>query len=118
MGLIDATTASYPGFAERIDWVGTRATAVYSGGRVDVYYQDGRRESVGASEAVGAGASVMAFSHLAHKALLADFLDAVEQGREPRTSGRSALRVHRLIDAVVASARQGRPVGLSSGDKN
>jgi UDP-N-acetyl-2-amino-2-deoxyglucuronate dehydrogenase len=115
IGLVDATTASYPGFPERIELVGTRATAVYSGGRLDVYYQDGRQDGVGTTEAFGAGASHMAFSHLAHKALLADFLDAVDEGREPRSSGHSALRVHRLIDAAVASARQGKPVRLSSG---
>jgi len=39
-----------------------------------------------------------------------DFLDAIATGREPRVNGEEALRVHRLIDALLASARNGAPV--------
>jgi predicted dehydrogenase len=56
----------------------------------------------------------MAFSHEAHKALIADFVDAVATGREPRVSGRDALRVHVLIDALLQSAAERRPVALAS----
>ena len=51
----------------------------------------------------------MAFPHEHHRAVLADFLDAVETGRAPRVSGREALKVHRLIEAILRSARTGRP---------
>ena len=51
----------------------------------------------------------MAFPHEHHRAVLADFLDAVETGREPRVSGREALKVHRLIEAILRSAATGRP---------
>ena len=36
-----------------------------------------------------------------------DFLDAIQLGGEPRVNGEEALRVHRLIDAVLASAKSG-----------
>jgi len=45
----------------------------------------------------GTGADPMAFKHDAHRGVLADFLDAIEQRRAPRSSGASALEVHRLI---------------------
>jgi predicted dehydrogenase len=54
----------------------------------------------------------MAFSHKGHMALLADFLDAIDEGREPEVSGRAALAVHRLIDALLASSERGAPVTL------
>jgi UDP-N-acetyl-2-amino-2-deoxyglucuronate dehydrogenase len=73
-----------------------------------VFYQDGRREQEGGAQATGGGADPMAFSHEAHRAALADFLDAIETGRAPRASGRAALAVHRLIDALLCSAREGR----------
>jgi UDP-N-acetyl-2-amino-2-deoxyglucuronate dehydrogenase len=113
VGSVDATTACYPGFPERIELVGTLATAVYSGGLLEVFYQDGRIEREGTAEATGAGASVMGFSHHAHKALIADFLDAIENRREPRCSGSSVLRVHRLIAALTESSRRGCAIRLA-----
>lgn len=56
----------------------------------------------------------MAFSHDAHRALIADFLDALDAGREPLISGAEALAVHRLIAAVLRSAETGCAVRVGS----
>lgn len=109
LGALDATTAAYPGFPERIDLVGTRATATLTAGRLDVQYHDGRQESVGEAAATGGGADPMAFTHDAHRAVLTAFLDALDAGRAPANNGRDALRVHYLIDALLASSQSGRP---------
>lgn len=105
---INATTAAYPGFAERIEISGTRATACLSAGRLDIHFLDGRHETEGDTESLGAGADPMAFSHHAHRAVVSDFLEAVGQGRAPAISGRSALAVRRVIDAIQESARSGQ----------
>ena len=110
LGTLDATTASYPGFAERISIVGTRGTAQLIAGKVDVHWHDGRRESVGEEATLGGGADPMAFANDAHRTVLAEFLDAIEQDRPPRNDGRSALLVHDLIDAVLASSRAHTPI--------
>jgi predicted dehydrogenase len=52
----------------------------------------------------------MAFSHDHHRRVLTEFLDAIDGRREPMNSGRSALHVQRLIDALLASGQQGAPV--------
>ncbi len=52
----------------------------------------------------------MAFSNEAHRALIRDFLDAVEAARDPAITGEAALAVHRLIDALLRSASEGRSV--------
>jgi predicted dehydrogenase len=54
----------------------------------------------------------MAFSHEHHRRVLAEFLDAIDERRAPMHSGRSALHVQRLIDALLASARGRAPVSL------
>jgi predicted dehydrogenase len=54
----------------------------------------------------------MAFSHEHHRRVLAELLDAIDGQREPMHSGRSALHVQRLIDALLASARNGAPARL------
>ena len=48
-----------------------------------------------------------------HRAVLQDFFSAVARGTDPAITGRSALGVHRVIDAIMASsALGGAPVDL------
>ena len=113
LGVIDATTAAWPGFPERIDLAGTDGTATLAGGELRVAWHDGRAETVAAdASAGGTGADPMAFSHEGHRAVLADFLSAIRTGTAPRVSGAEALKVHRLIDALIETGRTGRPVRL------
>jgi predicted dehydrogenase len=114
LGALMATTAAYPGFPERIELIGTEGTAILAAGVVTVHYQDGRRERFGEEQATGGGADPMAFPHDAHRALLADFLDALDQDRSPRVTGREALRVHHLIDAVLRSSAERRAVAIEA----
>ena len=78
-----------------------------------VNFMDSERVSLAGAAAGGGGADPMAFSHEHHRRLHAEFLDAVDQGREPTNSGRSALRVHQLIDALLTSGRERRQVTLT-----
>ncbi|TMH28393.1 MAG: Gfo/Idh/MocA family oxidoreductase [Betaproteobacteria bacterium] len=101
---LNATVAAYPGFAERIDYCATLGTATLAGGQLDVHYLDGRNDRVGVAQMLGGGADPMAFTHHAHMAVIADFLDAIASDREPAISGASVLTVQRLIDALLESA--------------
>jgi predicted dehydrogenase len=105
IGTLDATTVAYPGFPERIELACAQATAVLSGDELDVYFHDGRRLHVGEAPFVKDNSDPMSFSHEAHKALIADFLDAIQAHRPPAIDGRSALHVHRLIEALLHSAQ-------------
>ncbi|MBL8384197.1 MAG: Gfo/Idh/MocA family oxidoreductase [Burkholderiales bacterium] len=115
LGAVMATTAAYPGFGERIELVGTRGTAVLADGLLEAQLHDGTVVRAGSQGGGGGGADPMAFSHDAHRAVLADFLDAVDAGTDPLASGRAALAVHRLIEALLASAARGMPVHLPAG---
>ena len=113
-GTIDATTAAYPGFLERIEIACERGTAGLAGTELLVQYQDGRREHIAPDDSAGGtGADPMAFPHDYHRSVMADFIDALETGREPRVTGEEALRVHRLIDALIETGATGRPVRVS-----
>jgi len=101
---LNATVAAYPGFPERIEYCGTLGTATLAGGQLDVHYLDGRSETIGTAQMLGGGANPMAFSHHAHMAVIEDFLDAVDSGREPGIDGASVLPVQRLIDTLLESA--------------
>lgn len=109
MGTIEATTAAFPGFPERIELTGTRATASLTGVDLHVQHQDGRVTELRPGGGGGTGADPMAFPHDYHRSVLADFLGALDEGREPAASGADALRVHYLVDAFLESSRTGRP---------
>ena len=113
IGVIDATTTAYPGSAERIDLIGTKGTASLAGTALTLAYHDGRHEEIAAdASAGGTGADPMAFPHDYHLGVWRDFLDAIEQKRQPRISGEEALKVHRLIDALLAAGDTGGKVGV------
>lgn len=108
IGVLDATSVARPGFPERIEIAGTSGSAVLAAHRLELHGMDGAPpEVVGQEGSGGGGADPMAFDHGPHRALITEMLDAIEQGREPSNSARSALPVQRLIEAVLAdSARR------------
>ena len=112
LGTLDATTAACPGFPERFQIVGTLGIAVMTGGALEVVWQDGRTEKHDGEGLFGGGANPMAFAHDHHRAVIADFLDALDHRRPPKVGGREALKVHRLIDALLRSGETRAPVAI------
>ena len=112
IGTIDATTVSYPGFPEKLELACTNAVAVLNAETLDIYFKDGRHVRHEGAASKSGGADPMAFSNDAHKGLIVDFLDAIDEDRAPESSGKESLKVMRLIEAILASAEQGKPVAL------
>ncbi len=110
IGSLTATTSAYPGHPDAIDIIGTKGMARLEGMKLSAAFHDGSEfhlQDEGAGG--GTGADPMAFSHQHHRAVLTDFLDAVATDSQPRVSGHEALKVHRLIDALLRSADMGTP---------
>jgi predicted dehydrogenase len=103
-GTIIATTAAYPGAPERIEITGTRGMASLVGGALRLSMIGGGEENIVAEGSTGSGASIMDFPHDAHRAVLADFLDAIEQDRDPVVTGEEALASQRLIAEILSVA--------------
>jgi predicted dehydrogenase len=112
VAVVQATTAAYPGFPERIELNFTHGTATLEGGEMRAAYHDGRTTTVGSRQASGGGADPMAFDHAAHRAVLEDFIRAVQNGAAPAVTGRSALGVQQVIEAIMASSKAGSAVSL------
>jgi len=113
LGSLSATTAAYPGASEQLALDCERGSVVLQAGDLAIHWRDGRSERFTEDSGFGGGADPMAFPHDWHLALITDFLDAIEAGRPPTVSGREALKVHRLIDALLASSREGRAVAVA-----
>ncbi|MHA6641153.1 Gfo/Idh/MocA family protein [Mesorhizobium sp. A623] len=106
-----ATTAAYPGSPETMEIIGSLGTATLTGGALNIAWLDGREERVEAEGKTGSGAAIMDFPHDAHRALIADFADAVAQGRDPAVTGEEALATQRLIASIIrADPTSNQPV--------
>ncbi|SNS46273.1 Gfo/Idh/MocA family protein [Tropicimonas sediminicola] len=114
VGSLVASTASYPGGAESIVLHGRDGSLRLTSRQIVLDWQDGRQEVIdtGTNGGSGGGANPMAFTHGWHQAVIEDFAEALAAGRPPKVTGREALDVHRLIDAVVESSRQKRALRL------
>lgn len=105
VGSLFTTTSAFPGRAEDIVLHFQNATVALESNALKIAYQNGETEAFGESAATGAGADPMAFSSDWHRAIVEDFMDAVQSNRPPLVSGRDALEVHRLIEALEKSGK-------------
>lgn len=103
-GTLMTTTAAYPGHPERIEIIGTKGFASLVGGTLRLSFLSGEEEVVEAEGSTGSGASIMDFPHDAHRAVIADFIEAVRSDRQPFVSGEEALESQRLVATVLSSA--------------
>ena len=114
VGSLMATTASFPGGPEALTLNFERATAVLTGGTLTVRSMDGETLIEGETTEGGGGADPMAFPFDWHAAQIAEFAEAVRAGRLPMSNGHTALKVHRLIDALMRSAAEGRRLTIEA----
>jgi predicted dehydrogenase len=100
-GTIIATVAAFPGGPEQIVLIGSKGTARMDGSNLRVSFLDGTEDVVQDAGGSGSGSGFMAFSHEPHKAVINDFLDAIEQERDPAIPGEEAVATQCVIDAII-----------------
>ena len=119
VGVLQASTAVYPGLPERLEVSGTGGTVIVEAGEIRVAELADEHGDAGAygrklkpvsEPAATAAADPKAVSTAAHRAQLADFLAALDTGRRPSVTGEEARDSLAVISAVYESARAGRPV--------
>ncbi len=121
LGIIQGSTAVYPGLPERLEITGTEGTAVVEAGQIKVWeFKDEKGEadpygnkvrSTAAPTATGS-ADPAAIPSEGHRIQLADILDAIAGDRDAAVSGEAARRPLEIILAIYESARTGREVTL------
>jgi len=112
IGSMTASTASFPGDAESITLHFDNVVVELKSGVLEIRWRDGSIECFGDTANTGGGADPMAFTHTWHRDVIKDFANAVSDSRPPLVTGREALQVHRLIDAMILSSANGERVSL------
>ncbi len=130
LGVIQGTTAAYPGLNARVQVHGDRGSAVIDDDRLSYFHAAVAGETapdVGAGSpdnqadralppAAGTphdGPRTAGITATSHTAQYEDFLDAAREGRSPLVSVDEALRTLAVVRAVYDSADAGRPVPVA-----
>jgi predicted dehydrogenase len=111
-GVLQAATAFWPGYTERIEIHGTKGTAVLSGDMLTAWdVQDYEGEKPPLVDSVQSGSSdPMEIPLTPIERQFTDFGNAVKEGRRPACSGEDGYRALELVLSIYRSCREGNKV--------
>lgn len=115
-GVLQASTAFWPGYTERLEIHGTKGSATISGDKLTAWdVQDDQGEPAPISREVASGASdPMAISLEPFERQFLDFGDAIRTGRKPLVSGEEGYRALEFVISAYESCRSGEKVQLNA----
>lgn len=113
-GVIQSSTAMWPGYTERLELHGTKGTAIVSGDKLTAWdVQDDTGDPAPLAKDVASGSSdPMAISLEPFERQFRDFGEAIRAGRPPLSSGEEGLRALELVAGIYDSCRTGEKVRL------
>ena len=120
IGVIEASTAAWPGLLKKTEIHGSQGTAIVEQDSVLKWHFAEElpsdavlRKQLGADSATSGGASdPKAISFVGHQLQLQDFIEAIRDGREPRVDGAEGRKSVEIILAIYQSAWTGQAVKL------
>lgn len=116
IGVMEATTAAWPGLLKKTEIHGSRGTVIVEQDSIlrwefaDEKPEDAEiRAKFGAGSAISGGASdPKAISFVGHQMQLEDFVEAITTGRKPRVDGAEGRKSVEIILAIYEAAKTGQ----------
>ena len=112
MGVIEGSTAAYPGYPERLEVYGESGSVIMEGVKISAW--NFKNETPGSATKVDgqdSGASdPMAIDYAYHKFQIEDFVEAIRQDRDPVVTGEEGLKALALIRAIYESSQYNQRV--------
>lgn len=120
MGVIEGSTAIWPGLPARVEVHGTQGTAALEDGAIKNWQfaeeQPGddaiRGDASGSATGSGASDPMKSLNFEAHRRQIEEFANAVRENRAPAIDGREGRRAVELIEAIYRSAQSNETVTL------
>ena len=121
MGVIEGSTATWPGHPAEVGIYGTNGSALIEEGELRAWKF---KEETDEDEVVradldkeadlgsGAGDPLSELKHEGHRRQIVDFVEAITTDRPPAVDGSEGRRSVELIEAIYRSAETGEPVDL------
>ena len=119
-GVIQAATAFWPGYTERVEVHGSKGTAIISGDRLTAWdVKDDDRENASdpapLEDEVSSGSSnPMAIGLTSFERQFQDFADAIRTGREPAVNGEEGYRALEVVLRIYESCRRNEQLSIGS----
>lgn len=113
-GVIQASTAMWPGYTERVEIHGTKGAAIISGDKLtawDVENDSGEPAPV-EKEVMSGSSDPMAISLAPFERQFLDFGEAIRTGRKPLVSGEEGCQALEVVLSIYRSCRDGAKVVL------
>jgi predicted dehydrogenase len=113
-GVLQAGTALWPGYPERVEIHGTKGSAIVTGDQLttwDVQNDSGEPAPV-AQQAKSGASDPMAISTVPFERQLKDFGEACKAGRAPSCSGIEGYHALELVRSIYDSCAEGRKVAI------
>ncbi len=106
-GVIQASTAVWPGYSERVEIHGTRGTAIITGDKLTTWdVQDDRGDAAPLAKEVSSGASdPMAISLEPFERQFLDFGDAIRNKRKPLVAGEEGCDAIEIVERIYDACR-------------
>jgi UDP-N-acetyl-2-amino-2-deoxyglucuronate dehydrogenase len=116
IGNLEVATSAFPGFSRRVEMTWSQGT---------ITIEDDRINSVNLREPIGGlcptprqtsderSTSPVVSNTRGHRAIIEDFVQAIDMNRSPLCDGQEARRSLQLVNAMYQSARTGVAVGLN-----
>jgi UDP-N-acetyl-2-amino-2-deoxyglucuronate dehydrogenase len=111
LGIIEATTSSYPGYARRIDVSGSEGTLILEGDRLvatDLRGAADHPSTLPAEPPPENAASATVSDSVPHQRIFEDFIRAIRDNAVPVCDAREARPSVAIIEAIYRSARSGK----------
>lgn len=114
MGVVEGSTALYPGYPERLEVYGEKGSVVMEGGKIKAWnLMEAEAEELETANEPGSGASdPMAIDYAFHKFQIEDFVSAIREDRPPIVTGEEGIKALALIRAIYESSESGKAVVL------
>ncbi len=114
-GILQASTAFWPGYTERMEIHGTKGTAIISGDRLTTWnVQDDAGDPAPVSQEVASGSSdPMAISLEPFEREFLNYGEAIKTGGKPLISGEEGYQALEIVLSVYRSCREGLTVSLA-----
>lgn len=115
-GVIQSSTAFWPGYSERIEIHGTKGTCVLTGDKLTAWdVQNDEGEPAPVEKEVMSGASdPMAIPLTPFERQFTDFAEACRKGVDPLVSGEEGYKALEIVLSVYESCKTGQKIRLSA----
>jgi predicted dehydrogenase len=109
-GVVQASTAMWPGYSERVEIHGAKGTAVITGDKLTVWdVRDDEGEAPPLASQVASGASdPMAISLEPFERQFRDFADAIRNRRKPLVAGEEGCDALEIVERIYSFCRSSR----------